>query len=646
MVEPVETTFMEFILKKQSILLTFLLLLTLIFTSCLNNVDQPSQNGTITFAFTTADLDRITGRAAESDYSVEIYLSVNGEIIQKSTSISNGTVAPITFTDIRIGASVAAIATINLNGNPVARGESNQITIKEGENRLTIRFTRVNTNGGNNPNGGGNDEDDEGGNNDNGTGGNNDNGAGGNSSGGGGNNSDPNNPEQDPDSCIFTADSNHPIILWNNRTSENELIIDGTTGDVAAQAISGSSFTRGAKVYSQASANMQITSAELPSNVYCFGDDCIYAVRLEGQTVSSSDPFNPGITIETYELTTAAIEKYISSGSGFVKDNTFTDIDVKTLFDASSVVTGTSCPLVDVRSIAYAELNGSEYFFIGYYQIDTSHNLTLTGCCAIDPSNLIIYGSSPASQRWSSHIPAIEARSNGSSIDLYFAQEDEGNNQTIQSLHVTGFSYVSGDNYMIDGSGVRASPSEVIDLSSEVTSLGITSSTTIGGLKLDGDTLYVTLYTNDPASSPIVCNGGIAKLDLSGTPAFTNWSNGEKVLGWYKDSGVTVQPPRPQQNHYFYRPTKIITQRTNSLGQNVLIVADDGAYIDAVWNGSDVSSISSYNMNRIVTVNLTTDYVSAYNVNVCFDNSVFSEVSQIYTQQGMVDILIFGVSSQ
>lgn len=613
--------------KMPSFFVPFLLLITLIFLSCHSGLDQSSLSGEISFAFTTADLDRIAGRTATPDYSVEVYLAVDGETQMKTTSVSGNTVAPVTFTNIKVGAFVSALAVIyNSNGMPIAHGSTDQITIKEGENRLTIRFTRVNTNGGNNPNGDGNDEDDEGGNNDNG--------AGGNSSGGGGNNSDPNNPEQDPDSCIFTADSNHPIILWNNRTSENELIIDGTTGDVAAQAISGSSFTRGAKVYSQASANMQITSAELPSNVYCFGDDCIYAARVEGQMVTvTPDPDDPSFSYEEYQLTTAKIEKYISSGSGYVKDTTFTDIDVLTLFNTNSIsgYSGTpdsvSLPLNDIKSIAYTELNGNGYFFVGFVNYDSGHGWYLSGCLAIETSTLQIYKTSPNSERFTDYIPAIEARSNGNSIDLYYIHKLEDGDQTIKKLNITAFGNDSYTDYMINGtSRVSTSllSSTLINVTESADTLGVPSSTYIGDFKIDGNTLYLALYTNEPASSPIVCNGGIAKYDLSGS-AFTNWSNGEKVLGWYKDSDVTVQPPRPLQNRYFYRPTKIITQRTNSLGQNVLIVADDGAYIDAVWNGSDVSSISSYNMNRIVTVNLATELVSAYNVNVCFDNTVISD---------------------
>ena len=597
-VEPVETTFMEFILKKQSILLTFLLLLTLIFTSCLNNVDQPSQNGTITFAFTTADLDRITGRAAESDYSVEIYLSVNGEIIQKSTSISNGTVAPVTFTDIRTGSIVGAFAIIYLNGLPAARGESDPIITQSGENRLTIRFTRVDTG-----NSGSGDDDDI---------------------------------EEGP-TIYFDIDYSEPLILWNNRTSENELIIDGATGDVAAQAISGLSFTRGAKSFTQATDNMQINTAELPSNVYCVVDNYIYAARVEGQMVTvTPDPNDPSYSYEEYQLTTASIGKYIPSGSGYVKDNTFTDIDVLTLFNTDSDLSGydpsypddpVMYPLRDIKSIAYAELNGNGYFFVGFVNYDSGHNWYLSGCIAIDPSTSLIYKTSPNSERYTDYIPAIEARSNGNSIDLYYIHKLEDGDQTIKKLNITAFGNSSYTDYMINGtSRVSTSllSSTLINVTESADTLGVPNSTYIGDFKIDGNTLYLALYTNEPASSPIVCNGGIAKYDLSGS-AFTNWSNGEKVLGWYKDSDVTVQPPRSLANRYFYGAKKIITWGTNILGQKVLVVADDGAYIDAVWNGSDVSSISSYNMNRIVTVNLATELVSAYNVNVCFDNTVISD---------------------
>ena len=485
--------------KLPSFFVTFLLLVTLIFVSCHSGLDQSSLSGEISFAFTTADLDRIAGRTASPDYSVEVYLAVDGETQMKTTSVSGNTVAPVTFSNIKIGAMVSALAVIyNSNGMPIAYGSSDQITIQAGENHLTIRFVREESGNG------GNDQEEE--------------------------------EEQEELPVVIYSDSSTPIILWNGITAENELKVSDTNTytHVISQAISGSSFTRGAKVFNTVNENTTINSAELPSNVYCFGEDCIYVVNKTGHTESNPDPNDPNTFIDTYVLDSIFIEKYTSTASSYVKDTTFTDVNVMTAFTNDTMNNSTT--LVDIQSIAWLEFGGQLYFFLGFQQTDNSHGESLTGCAALNPSSLQLYKTGRA-QEESSSIPAIQVVSDGSSIDLYYAQDETGspNEQYIKKVHFTAFGYGSYTDYMINNT-TRASASTVINLSSQ-TDLGIPDNTAISDIKLIGDTIYVSVYAQGAVTSDsnvyfetststekkalTVSNGGIIKVDLSGTPAIT-----------------------------------------------------------------------------------------------------------------------------
>ena len=429
-----------------------------------------------------------------------------------------------------------------------------------------------------------------------------------------------------------------PVILWNSRTTETTLIRDENNPNTKVGTKTEGSFTEGAQYFSYAETGMKVSSPDLPSNVYCYGDDCIYAVNTtyDGQN----------------ELTAATIEKYIYSGSGYIKDNTFTDIDVMTLFNNSDISSNGTYPLANVQSIAYAELNGHGYFFVGFLETDPTHpGMVLTGCFAVDPSDTSkIYGTDPNSERFSSFIPAIIARSNGSSIDLYYAQQNEDFELVIQTVHVTAFGNETYADYMIDGSN-KASVSTLINITSEATNLGISPQTLIGDLKLVGNTLYVALYaytegytsfyfeTDDTVSEPngkplIISNGGIAKIaDITAaTPEFTDWSNGEKVLGWFKGdyyTGVytraaahdTIYPPLALADKYFYGARKFISNSTEKL-----VIADDGAIILGESEELDspyMATISSTNMNRVVVVDPSSGEMTVIDVDAAFDASAY-----------------------
>ena len=138
----------------------------------------------------------------------------------------------------------------------------------------------------------------------------------------------------------------------------------------------------------------------------------------------------------------------------------------------------------------------------------------------------------------------------------------------------------------------------------------------------------------------MLSNGGIAKVNLikenpSDPFEFADWENGTKVLGWYthtyddedgepSDEPVTMQPPLEVKDNYFYGARKFI-----AVAPDVLIVADDGGYLDMLLEDSDSADpddlgkpkevLECMNMNRIVTVDLSNETITVQDVPVSFD---------------------------
>ena len=166
----------------------------------------------------------------------------------------------------------------------------------------------------------------------------------------------------------------------------------------------------------------------------------------------------------------------------------------------------------------------------------------------------------------------------------------------------------------------------------------------ISDLIIQNNVLYVAVYYyTSTVDGPIeflpgeagmqkavfLSNGGVLKVDLADFKgAFDTWRNGESILGWYKETflveGVekiaSIQAPLNLADKYFYGARRFIAKKPGEL-----IIADDGGYADI-----DVSEEShtpmqvnaSKNMNRVVTVKLSDETISAVEVNVPFEASL------------------------
>ena len=153
-----------------------------------------------------------------------------------------------------------------------------------------------------------------------------------------------------------------------------------------------------------------------------------------------------------------------------------------------------------------------------------------------------------------------------------------------------------------------------------------------GFVKINGE------YVQKPI---VLSNGGIGKIDLAnpeegGIYTFDKWGNDQILLGWrtgwiYSDNQgsnprkVTL-PPYPyndddggdyNENDYFYGVRKFVARKPDEL-----VIADDGGYMDVEYDDEGhlvVGSVSGESINRVVTIDLASETLSAVDVDVTFD---------------------------
>lgn len=110
--------------------------------------------------------------------------------------------------------------------------------------------------------------------------------------------------------------------------------------------------------------------------------------------------------------------------------------------------------------------------------------------------------------------------------------------------------------------------------------------------------------------------GGLVKINLK-TGNIENWSSENWCLGRYKSNDTICTPPLSEADKYFYGPRKII-----AIKPDVLYIADDGYYLDLGKDENKLVPRTQKNMNRIVTVNLKTESISAEDAKVGFSGSI------------------------
>lgn len=99
--------------------------------------------------------------------------------------------------------------------------------------------------------------------------------------------------------------------------------------------------------------------------------------------------------------------------------------------------------------------------------------------------------------------------------------------------------------------------------------------------------------------------GGVFKIDTS-TKELSNWASGSTLLGWNDTASDTPHG----SNDYFFYPTNFIATSPKKL-----VISDDGCRESSGDGDTDPN-----NENRVVTIDLETEAMTATDVNVMFDN--------------------------
>ena len=400
--------------------------------------------------------------------------------------------------------------------------------------------------------------------------------------------------------------ASYPIIIYSNRydevykleISENPSALNGMFKDSTDS--DKKFYPTGAQIYDVAvipkGASINSTDPDFSSD-FAFGDNAIYFN-------------NSGIISEVEKKSNGSYE-------------TINQLDLNEIFEQLvKDDLGSEAYNTDYSSLTGFDFDNGYIFFYLSYNYMWSNQHYYFGAVKIDGSGLVY-------QDLLSTFGDIDGFKVGTLSDgtklLSVNQND-----TIYILDFT----MDEEGINMGGDEVRLRVPSVKKVSSSITP-------EITDMQFLDDYLYVTVcyYTSTsnggPSNSDIVndkvnfySNGGVLKFNLKNRfdfDDFESWNNGEKILGWYKvdfllngkpQGDTTFVPPINQANKYFYGARKFIAKKPDEL-----VIADDGIYLDIdLDNDKIVTKVNKIqNMNRVVTVNLANQSISAVDVDVSFD---------------------------
>ena len=390
---------------------------------------------------------------------------------------------------------------------------------------------------------------------------------------------EPTNPIEEPEPEEFVAG---PFVLWSNVRSKFSEAggytaaegYGGTTGDT-------STIKTGAQVFSSLEPDLTITNP-LDNSInwedFCFSGDYLFALNID--TLYIYKPEGNGYTLEK----TIELSDTLSSKIGTGQYHSISDIEIH---------------------------NGYLYFSWYYYLEQPDEWITVYGIARVkmpdDLSNISSWDLETS--EWAL------TDENISGIGVFEVTDNMIFYATGSSLHRRSYTVTSGGVSEAqptgsDGTITLIEPEAKVNWYSIHDSLDLSLS--IKDLQVIGTTLYAAVYSHDYNSR--ISNGGILKfpVNLDGMQPFEpeTWNESipvPKILGWYKDnSGMSAPPPLDKAGEYFYGACKFIAKKPDEL-----IIADDGAYFDD-------ENHKLHFKERVVTVNLLTESLSATDVNVTF----------------------------
>ncbi|MBO4508180.1 MAG: hypothetical protein J5747_06030 [Spirochaetaceae bacterium] len=359
-----------------------------------------------------------------------------------------------------------------------------------------------------------------------------------------------------------------PYVLWSDASSKFSSYAGYTSADGSITAT-----TRGSQVFDSINSSSSIADPISNSSDYldafCFGGKYFFTLRESGVlcVYKATDNGYTTLTSQTgasqFDLRTA----YISKTNASYEYNYIT-----------------------INDIEYYD--GFLYFsLIDGWLNDYEGKSSLVRIKAPEPSNESEWD--PSTCEWAlttENIPMGNFAIKGDKIYYYGNNSINKSSYSVENGTIT---LTGSDSWTIDPSSLGLTPND---------------SFSIKDMQINGSTLYVIIYKH--AYYAKISNGGILKFPVDAqTFEPTVWSQSipaPKILGWYKTSEETVQPPLNSDKVYFYGPQKFIAKKPDEL-----VIADDGAYFDG-------ENHKLYFKERAVTVNLLTESLSAVDVNVTF----------------------------
>ncbi len=415
------------------------------------------------------------------------------------------------------------------------------------------------------------------------------------------------------------GDFSNPIVLWNSKETENVPVEWGNNQYGASGVLTevSKTYQSGTQVFAKTYSDMKIfnPSCQTSSPAFCFDDQVptsVYVFDSEDYTLYKFSP-----SYAAYKQTP------------FSED--YEEVDLSDIITETIEAGGSFSRFYS--AIAYY---GGYVFFA--YRVKNAANQNANYLGAIDVTNPDNFLHCPTGDNElinSIAIDSVEINGENKLVICY---------SSVSEIQIKAIS-LETNSLALDSSigGSVTINKDVLDLNF----LGDEINPQITDMLIWENTLYLTLaaYSEKSEDHPnkylyndgeykrkaiLVSNGGIAKIDLRYPEnlSFGPWNGGSKVLGWFTNTvyddneGTNPQEvsmsPSPEFNDssYFYGPRKFIARKPDEL-----VIADDGGYVDIDIDGD--GKITEVNdaacKNRIVTVNLLDQSISAEDVDVSFD---------------------------
>ena len=407
-----------------------------------------------------------------------------------------------------------------------------------------------------------------------------------------------------------------PLVLWNSMNSENNIVWKNDDDWEYTDLESSGSYTKGIQLFDYKDRNnsLGITNPlwEASNLPFCFSDDIVYFVKDDCWIV------------------------------GYKKDSTgFKEVFTKNILTLYNNIQESDSSYLSIKSITYCD----QYLYFYFDALDENPYL---GRLHLDENdeNALSYTDFDSEP----NITAMGIYKNESELNLiYISYENDNDNESSECIKTP----IKDDTeFSLD----QDNSASLYTMSSDVFTVR-----KISDLQIIGDTCYllfaeyshciggipIAYYSlNDARIMLCTCTGGVVKIDLQ-TDSVGKWKNGSNILGEYRfngsfyepnedwdyeeknNSSITAVPPLEQANNYFYGPVKFIAKKPDAL-----VIADDGIYIDAeIDEDAFISKLKKFkNMNRLVTLDLKNELMSAVDVNVTFNVSVDQDSSSFYIE--------------